>query len=64
MAFFKLLALTNSSLTLSLINTFASTAIPIVNTIPAIPGNVNAAPKDARTPIIKNTLINTAKLAT
>ena len=34
----------NSSLILSKINTFASTAIPIVNTIPAIPGRVKVAP--------------------
>tara|TARA_B100000700_G_C14338034_1_gene531343 strand:+ start:62 stop:523 length:462 start_codon:yes stop_codon:yes gene_type:complete len=33
-----------SSLILSKIKTFASTAIPIVKTIPAIPGNVNVAP--------------------
>ena len=33
-----------SSLMRSKIKTFASTAIPIVNTIPAIPGSVNVAP--------------------
>ena len=32
-----------SSFTLSKIRTFASTAIPIVNIIPAIPGNVRVA---------------------
>ena len=42
-----------SSLILSYIRTFASTAIPIVNTIPAIPGKVNTAPRPARTPKIK-----------
>ena len=34
----------NSSLILSNIKTFASTAIPIVKTMPAIPGKVNVAP--------------------
>ena len=35
-------------------STFASTAIPIVRTIPAIPGRVSAAPSKARAPIRKN----------
>ena len=38
------------------INTFASTAMPMVNTIPAMPGKVNVAPKAPRTDIIKITL--------
>jgi len=43
-----------SSLILSKIRTFASTAIPIVNTIPAIPGNVNVAPIVPNNEIIIN----------
>ena len=35
------------------INTFASTAMPMVKTIPAMPGKVNVAPKAPRTDIIK-----------
>ena len=42
----------NSSLMRSKIRTFASTDIPIVRTIPAIPGNVKTAPKPARIPKI------------
>ena len=45
----------NSSLILSKIKTFASTAIPTVKIIPAIPGNVNVASKIVR---IRLTLIN------
>ena len=44
-----------SSRILSKINIFASTAVPIVNTIPAIPAKVNTAPKDAKKPKIKIT---------
>ena len=44
--------LRNSSRIRSKISTFASTDIPMVNTIPAIPGNVNTAPKPARIPKI------------
>ena len=46
----------NSSLTLSNISTFASTDIPIVRTIPAIPGNVNTAPNPAKIPNIRTKL--------
>ena len=42
-----------SSLILSYIRTFASTRIPIVNTIPAIPGNVKTAPRPERIPKYK-----------
>ena len=44
----------SSSLTLSKINTLASTDIPMVSTIPAIPGKVNTAPKPARIPKIRS----------
>ena len=40
----------NSSLILSKINTFASTAIPIVKIMPAIPGNVKVACNSDRIP--------------
>ena len=42
-----------SSLIHSKIRTFASTEMPIVKTIPAIPGNVKTAPKPASTPKIR-----------
>ena len=48
--------LRNSSRTRSKINTLASTEIPIVSTIPAIPGKVKTAPNPARTPNISNML--------
>ena len=48
----------NSSFILSKINTLASTDIPIVNTIPAIPGKVKTAPKPASIPKI-NKIFNT-----
>ena len=57
-ACFKPFSLLNSSLTLSNIKTFASTDIPIVSTIPAIPGRVSTAPKPDRNPNIK-TIFNT-----
>mgnify|MGYP003317248477 CR=1 FL=1 len=41
----------NSSLILSKINTLASTAIPTVKIIPAIPGRVKVASKIVRTPV-------------
>ena len=41
----------SSSLILSNISTFASTAIPTVKIIPAIPGNVNVASKIVKIPI-------------
>ena len=50
--------LTNSSLILSKIRTLASTDIPIVRTIPAIPGRVRTAPRPASIPNI-NTIFNT-----
>ena len=46
-AFLKPFPFLSSSLTLSKINTLASTDIPMVSTIPAIPGKVNTAPKPA-----------------
>ena len=42
----------NSSLILENIKTFASTAIPTVKTIPAIPGSVKEAPNIDITPVI------------
>ena len=47
----------NSSLILSNINTFASTAIPTVKIIPAIPGNVKVASNKVKTPSRINRLI-------
>ena len=41
----------------------ASTAVPNVNTIPAIPGNVNTKPKLAMTPNKNNTFNNKAAFA-
>ena len=54
----------SSSLILSKISTLASTAIPMVKTIPAIPGSVNAAPNEARAPIKKKRLAINARLDT
>ena len=51
-ASFCVLPLPSSSRILSKISTFASTDIPIVNTIPAKPGNVNTAPNPDNTPKI------------
>ena len=42
---------------------FASTAVPNVNTIPAIPGNVNTKPKLAIIPNKNNKFNNKARLA-
>ena len=50
---FNPLPLFNSSRILSKIRTLASTDIPIVKTIPAIPGSVNTAPNPAKIPNIK-----------
>ena len=50
---FSPLPLFNSSRILSKISTLASTDIPIVRTIPAIPGRVNTAPRPAKIPKIK-----------
>ena len=52
-ACFRPFSLRSSSLTLSKIKTFASTDIPIVKTIPAIPGKVNTAPNPDKNPNIK-----------
>ena len=41
----------------------ASTAIPTVSIIPAIPGKVNVAPKSVNTPINKKRLIISVRLA-
>ena len=46
----------NSSLILSKTKTLASTAMPIVKTIPAIPGSVRVAPINPREEIIINKL--------
>ena len=51
-AFCAPLPLRNSSRIRSKMSTFASTEIPIVNTIPAIPGSVKTAPRPARIPKI------------
>ena len=52
-----------SSLILSNIKTFASTAIPTVNIIPAIPGNVRVAPNKVKIPTKRNKLIINVKFA-
>ena len=52
--FLSPLPLLNSSLILSKIKTLASTDIPIVRTIPAIPGRVKTAPKPANMPKIRS----------
>ena len=52
-----------SSRILSKIKTFASTAIPIVKTIPAIPGSVKVACSTDNAPTIKTMLKNRAILA-
>ena len=52
----------NSSLILSNIKTFASTAIPTVKIIPAIPGNVNVASNNVKIPNKINKLIINVKL--
>ena len=54
---FKPFSFLISSLILSKIKTFASTDIPIVRTIPAIPGRVKTAPNPAKIPKI-NTRLN------
>ena len=46
------------------IKMFASTAVPIVNTIPAIPAKVKTAPKEARHPKINTTFTAKAIFAT
>ena len=57
------LPLANSSLIRSKISTLASTDIPIVKTIPAIPGNVNTAFKLVNTPKINKMFNNKATSA-
>ncbi len=54
-ACFSFFPFANSSLIRSKIITFASTDIPIVKIIPAIPGRVNTNPKAVRIPNINNT---------
>ena len=53
----------NSSRILEKINTFASTAIPMVRTIPAMPGKVKVADKIDITEAIKTRFNRTAKFA-
>ena len=53
----------HSSLILSKIKTFASTAIPTVKIIPAIPGSVSVASKSVSMPIKRNKLSNNVILA-
>ena len=53
----------NSSRIRSYISTFASTAIPIVSTIPAMPGKDNTAPKEASTPNMNKIFSTSAKFA-
>ena len=55
--------LATSSFILSKIKTFASTAIPTVKIIPAIPGNVNVAPNNVNIPTKKNRLASNVTLA-
>ena len=52
-----------SSRILSKIRTLASTAMPIVSTIPAIPGSVRVALKAARAPMIIMIFIMRARFA-
>ena len=52
-----------SSRTRSKMRMLASTAVPIVSTIPAIPAKVSTAPKEAREPKINTTLTMRAMLA-
>jgi len=63
-AFIRVLLASNSSRILSKIRTFASTAMPIVRIMPAIPGRVRVAPNEAIAPIISITFIIRAILAT
>ena len=63
-ACFILAPFLNSSFILSKISTLASMDIPIVSTIPAMPGSVREADSCASIPRIKNILKNSAKLAT
>ena len=63
MAFLRPLPFLSSSLTLSKINTFASTDIPMVNTIPAIPGSVSVACNALKAPKIKMIFTNNAPTA-
>ena len=59
----KFLPNASSSLIRSKISTLASTAIPMDNTIPAMPGMVSTAPSEAMTPSKKNRLTNRAMSA-
>ena len=58
--FLKPLPFLSSSRTRSNIKTLASTEIPIVNTIPAIPGSVRTAPSPAKIPKIRRIFNNKA----
>lgn len=58
MAICRLFPSLNSSLILSYMITLASTAIAMVNTIPAIPGKVITVPTEANIPINKKRLVN------
>ena len=53
----------SSSLILEKIRTLASTAMPTVKTIPAIPGKVNVAPKSDIIPVIRIILAASAIFA-
>ena len=59
---FNPFSLYNSSLILSKIRTLASTDIPIVRTIPAIPGRVKTAPRPDKNPNI-NTILSTKAMS-
>ena len=60
--FFNPFSFLNSSLILSNIKTLASTDIPIVRTIPAIPGRVRTAPRPAKIPNIR-TIFNISAIS-
>ena len=60
MALFNIRPCFSSSRTRSLISTLASTAIPIVSTIPAIPAKVSVACMEAMVPNRKKTFASSA----
>ena len=62
-AWLMFLPLRNSSLDRSNISTLESTAIPMVSTIPAIPGKVSTAPILANTPNMRRILNTRARSA-
>ena len=53
----------SSSLILEKIKTFASTAMPMVKTMPAIPGKVSVKPSNDINPVINMTFANNAIFA-